>query len=66
MADAAAWLPIALIPEQILITAMRDDVVDDLCRNCPASGLAAQAERMLCLEGEAGPIPPSRVAALSC
>lgn len=66
VAGAAAGLPVALIPEEILITTMRDDVVDYLGWDRPTSGLAAQAEGMLSLERETGSIPPGGVAAVSC
>lgn len=57
MADAATGLPVAYIPEEILIATMRNDVIDHSGGLDPASGLTAYAERMLCLEGEAGSIP---------
>jgi hypothetical protein len=57
MADAAAGLPVAYVPEEILISTMRDDVVDDSDRDCLASGLTAYAEGMLALVAEAGSIP---------
>lgn len=50
MADAAAGLPIADIPEEVLIATMRDDVVDDSGGFDLASGLTAYAERVLSLE----------------
>jgi hypothetical protein len=47
MASLAERLPVRLIPEQPLVTPVRDDVIHNGCRDDLALRLAEGAQRML-------------------
>ena len=46
MAALAQWLPVFLIPEQLRIASMRDNMIDYGCRFHPTFGEALNAERI--------------------
>lgn len=64
MVRCAKALPVALVPEQRLITAVRDLVIDHRGRRHPVLGLAHHAQRMRAQEALARFLPFVAVAAL--
>jgi hypothetical protein len=57
MAFLAEWFPVALIPKQPLVAAMRDDVIHHGCRNDLSLRLTEGAQRMLFQEKAPGLTP---------
>ena len=57
-------LPVALIPEELVVAAVRDDVVDQRCGNDPIFLQAFHAERMASQVGCPRSLPTRPVAAL--
>lgn len=53
----AAWLPVVLIPEQRLVTLVRDDVVNHLRKLDAINGLASNAKRVISLVGGSRLVP---------
>ena len=61
MASLAEWFPVRLIPEQALVTPVRNDVIHNGCRDNLALRLAEGAQRMLLQEESAGLTPAAVV-----
>ena len=58
-------LPVAPVPEQLLVSPMRNDVIDDLCGSDSTFAFARRAQRVLAKEY--GPrLAPARVVATAC
>ena len=57
MASLAERLPVRLIPEQALVTSVRNDVIYNGCRDDFALRLAEGTQRMLLQEKSAGFTP---------
>lgn len=60
MARRTQRLPAAPVPERRLVTAMRIDVVDDVCRADHTIALAFRAQRMVVQKGRAFRLPSLR------
>lgn len=65
MAGAAQALPVRPAPEQLLVTSMRHDVIDQLSRCRPAFLLAVHTQRMLTQPGRSGLLPLVPIATLA-
>ena len=65
MASLAQRLPVVLIPEQLFVSAMRNDVVDHRSRREHAMRQAAHAQWMLLQKAFARKPPPGVIAAPS-
>lgn len=66
MAALAKGLPVLFVPEQLRITAVRCDVVDDSCRNKASFCFAADAPGMTFQEEFSGLLPFPSVATCFC
>jgi len=61
MASLAERFPVRLIPEQALVTSVRNNVIHNGCRDDLALRLAEGAQRMLLQEESAGLTPAAVV-----
>jgi len=64
MAVLAKGLPVFFIPEQFLITSVRDDVIHDRCRGQYTVFSAFRAKRIPLQKGSTGFTPTAVVSAL--